>query len=228
MTRLRRQRARPTRAPDHGHPLSPGSGPRSPRSCASCPTRPPTRPCAGCCACSRTRASSPTSATVCATSICRSGTRRRRGQSALRHLVNTFFGGSGENAVAALLDLPETKLTPRPAPAPARHDPQGPVGGEVVMDAATILAATGRRRPAGDRACWPPRLRRLPRARAAARPRSRYLVLTLRAGRRRAAALARGWWCRSAGHADLAGAGRAPRRSPVTGGRRPVARRRRR
>jgi predicted transcriptional regulator len=32
-------------------------------------------------------------------------------RSALRHLVNTFFGGSGESAVAALLDLPETKLT---------------------------------------------------------------------------------------------------------------------
>lgn len=32
-------------------------------------------------------------------------------RSALRHMVNTFFGGSGENAVAALLDLPETKLT---------------------------------------------------------------------------------------------------------------------
>ncbi|HYU16126.1 MAG TPA: BlaI/MecI/CopY family transcriptional regulator [Candidatus Acidoferrum sp.] len=34
-------------------------------------------------------------------------------RSALRHLVKTFFGGSGENAVAALLDLPETKLTPQ-------------------------------------------------------------------------------------------------------------------
>lgn len=32
-------------------------------------------------------------------------------ESALRHLVNTFFGGSGESAVAALLDLPETRLT---------------------------------------------------------------------------------------------------------------------
>jgi BlaI family transcriptional regulator, penicillinase repressor len=32
-------------------------------------------------------------------------------KSALRHLVRTFFGGSGESAVAALLDLPETKLT---------------------------------------------------------------------------------------------------------------------
>lgn len=32
-------------------------------------------------------------------------------RSALRHMVNTFFGGSGESAVAALLDLPETKLT---------------------------------------------------------------------------------------------------------------------
>jgi predicted transcriptional regulator len=32
-------------------------------------------------------------------------------RSALRHLVNTFFGGSGESAVAALLDLPETKLS---------------------------------------------------------------------------------------------------------------------
>ena len=32
-------------------------------------------------------------------------------RSALRHLVKTFFGGSGESAVAALLDLPETKLT---------------------------------------------------------------------------------------------------------------------
>ncbi len=33
-------------------------------------------------------------------------------KSALRHMVNTFFGGSGESAVAALLDLPETKLAP--------------------------------------------------------------------------------------------------------------------
>jgi predicted transcriptional regulator len=33
-------------------------------------------------------------------------------KSALRHLVKTFFGGSGESAVAALLDLPETKLSP--------------------------------------------------------------------------------------------------------------------
>jgi predicted transcriptional regulator len=33
-------------------------------------------------------------------------------KSALRHMVKTFFGGSGENAVAALLDLPETKLSP--------------------------------------------------------------------------------------------------------------------
>ncbi|HTE55193.1 MAG TPA: BlaI/MecI/CopY family transcriptional regulator [Kofleriaceae bacterium] len=32
-------------------------------------------------------------------------------RSALRHMVNTFFGGSGESAVAALLDLPETKLS---------------------------------------------------------------------------------------------------------------------
>ena len=32
-------------------------------------------------------------------------------QSALRHMVNTFFGGSGESAVAALLDLPETRLS---------------------------------------------------------------------------------------------------------------------
>src|SRR5262245_15138931 len=33
-------------------------------------------------------------------------------RSALRHMVKTFFNGSGESAVAALLDLPETKLTP--------------------------------------------------------------------------------------------------------------------
>jgi len=33
-------------------------------------------------------------------------------RSALRHMVNTFFGGSGESAVAALLDLPETRLKP--------------------------------------------------------------------------------------------------------------------
>jgi predicted transcriptional regulator len=32
-------------------------------------------------------------------------------RSALRHMVHTFFGGSGESAVAALLDLPETKLS---------------------------------------------------------------------------------------------------------------------
>jgi predicted transcriptional regulator len=32
-------------------------------------------------------------------------------RSALRHMVNTFFGGSSESAVAALLDLPETGLS---------------------------------------------------------------------------------------------------------------------
>lgn len=32
-------------------------------------------------------------------------------RSALRHMVNTFFGGSSESAVAALLDLPETRLS---------------------------------------------------------------------------------------------------------------------
>lgn len=31
--------------------------------------------------------------------------------SALRHLVKTFFGGSPEAAVTALLDLPDTKLS---------------------------------------------------------------------------------------------------------------------
>lgn len=40
-----------------------------------------------------------------------SGDTSKARRSALRHLVNTFFGGSGENAVAALLDLPETKLS---------------------------------------------------------------------------------------------------------------------
>jgi predicted transcriptional regulator len=39
------------------------------------------------------------------------GDTSKAGRSALRHLVNTFFGGSGESAVAALLDLPETKLS---------------------------------------------------------------------------------------------------------------------
>ena len=32
-------------------------------------------------------------------------------RSALRHMVNTFFGGSSESAVAALLDLPESRLS---------------------------------------------------------------------------------------------------------------------
>ncbi|MDP9268652.1 MAG: BlaI/MecI/CopY family transcriptional regulator [Acidobacteriota bacterium] len=31
--------------------------------------------------------------------------------SALRHLVTTFFGGSSEDAVAALLELPDSKLS---------------------------------------------------------------------------------------------------------------------
>ncbi len=33
--------------------------------------------------------------------------------SALRHLVTTFFGGSAEDAAAALLELPDSKLSPR-------------------------------------------------------------------------------------------------------------------
>ncbi len=32
-------------------------------------------------------------------------------KSALQHVVETFFGGSAESAVAALLDLPETRLS---------------------------------------------------------------------------------------------------------------------
>jgi len=33
------------------------------------------------------------------------------GKSALRHMVQTFFGGSPEKAVAALLELPDTRLS---------------------------------------------------------------------------------------------------------------------
>ena len=33
--------------------------------------------------------------------------------SALRHLVTTFFGGSAENAAAALLELPDSRLSAR-------------------------------------------------------------------------------------------------------------------
>ena len=33
--------------------------------------------------------------------------------SALRHLVTTFFGGSAEDAAAALLELPDSKLSAR-------------------------------------------------------------------------------------------------------------------
>ena len=33
--------------------------------------------------------------------------------SALRHLVTTFFAGSAEDAAAALLELPDSKLSPR-------------------------------------------------------------------------------------------------------------------
>lgn len=33
--------------------------------------------------------------------------------SALRHMVNTFFGGSPEQAVAALLEMPDTKMSER-------------------------------------------------------------------------------------------------------------------
>ena len=36
----------------------------------------------------------------------------RARRSAMRHVVKTFFGGSVEGAVAALLDLEDTKLTP--------------------------------------------------------------------------------------------------------------------
>ncbi len=36
----------------------------------------------------------------------------RARRSALRHVIRTFFGGSVEGAVAALLDLEDTKLTP--------------------------------------------------------------------------------------------------------------------
>ncbi len=38
-------------------------------------------------------------------------TRQRASQSALQQVVNTFFGGSTEQTVAALLDLSETKLS---------------------------------------------------------------------------------------------------------------------
>ncbi len=34
-------------------------------------------------------------------------------RSALRHVVRTFFGGSVEGAVAALLDLDDTRITPK-------------------------------------------------------------------------------------------------------------------
>ncbi len=36
----------------------------------------------------------------------------RARRSAMRHVVRTFFGGSVEGAVAALLDLEDTRLTP--------------------------------------------------------------------------------------------------------------------
>jgi len=36
----------------------------------------------------------------------------RARRSAMRHVVKTFFGGSVEGAVAALLDLEDTKLSP--------------------------------------------------------------------------------------------------------------------
>lgn len=37
---------------------------------------------------------------------------RRARKSALRHVVRTFFGGSVEQAVAALLEMRDTKMTP--------------------------------------------------------------------------------------------------------------------
>ena len=39
--------------------------------------------------------------------------RRKAALSALRHMVQTFFGGSPERAVAALLDVGDTEITPK-------------------------------------------------------------------------------------------------------------------
>ncbi len=82
-----------------------------PRCRPACPTLRAIPRCARCCACSRTRATCATSRTARATSTCRASRATGRSASALRHVVRTFFDGSPEQVVAALLDDRSTQLS---------------------------------------------------------------------------------------------------------------------
>ena len=103
MARAPPRRAFPPRAADHGHPLPPR--PRHRRRGDGGPARairaPP--PSARSCACSRTRVTCGTRKSASASSTCRPSARHAARKSALRHLVETFFDGSAEKTVAALL-----------------------------------------------------------------------------------------------------------------------------
>ena len=65
--------------------------------------RPITRRFAPSCGCSRRKGTSPTKRMAFGTSTCRRCPRRAARKSALRHLVETFFDGSAEQVVAAVL-----------------------------------------------------------------------------------------------------------------------------
>ena len=60
---------------------------------------------------SRTRVTSATSPRAPATSTCRRCPRDRAGRPALASVIETFFDGSTEKAVAALLDISKTELS---------------------------------------------------------------------------------------------------------------------
>ena len=75
------------------------------------PDPPGTRPCAPCSGSSRTRVTSATPWTGTVTSTSRASRRERAGRPALAGVLETFFDGSTEKAVAALLDLSRSELS---------------------------------------------------------------------------------------------------------------------
>ena len=93
-------------------------------------------------------------------------------RSALRHILQTFFDGSAEQAISALLDEPSTRLSERRARPPGDADRRRAEERGVVMHAVTAITVVARRHrqgvadPGGDRA---DRDRVLRRASAAAR-----------------------------------------------------------
>ena len=89
-------------------------------------------------------------------------------RSALRHMLRTFFDGSAEQAISALLDDSSANLSEAELDRLARHDQSGPSHGSVSHDASPSCC------PAGIDAAWLPALDAMIKATllfAVARPR---------------------------------------------------------